>query len=253
MKNILGTISIIVLFLLTSGCAQSKIEESANVDNNIKEISKSKEKSVPRENRIDMRNKDGIPISSIQASMVDTFVSVEEIEKNSDLTIRGIITNNEYLEYDNMAFTISTIKIEEIITNEGEDSSIQVGGTIRLLQTGGIITQSYDPELEKDFTTDEQNKDFKENIEGTKIEVVLESAPVLKENTNSILFLQKYEGPIGQDLYVGTGDYQGRFIIESDSYIEPQSENVVSDDGNIDFTLQEIKEEVLSVEVESKQ
>lgn len=250
MKKNIGTLSMIVMILLMTGCTEKKIEKSENVVNNIKETTQTKAKRVPRENRIDMTNKEGIPISSIQASMVDTFDSVEEIEKNSELTIRGIITNNEYLEFDNMAFTISTIQIEEIMTNEGEDPAIQVGGTIRVLQTGGIITQTYDPELEKNFTTAEQNKDFKENVEGTKIEVVLEAAPVLKENTDSILFLQKYEGPIGQDLYVGTGDYQGRFIIESDSYIEPQSENVVSDNGNVDFTLEEIKEEVFSVESE---
>lgn len=93
----------------------------------------------------------------------------------------------------------------------------------------------------------EQKEEFKKN-EGKTIEITANDAPVIKKSNEAVLFLTDYDGPLGTDLYVPIGDYQGRFIVESDDYIEPQSLQVTSEQGNSDFTMKEIKAEVESAE-----
>ncbi|MCM3218153.1 hypothetical protein ABER75_04265 [Niallia taxi] len=201
-------------------------------------------KREPRSTRIDITNKDGYQVSSAEASMVDSFESVEQLDQRSDLNIEGQVISNEYVTYDDIPFTISKVKIIDIIgkTEEG----FVIGDTIKVVQTGGLYVQHDVGGDEKIFTTEEEKKES-EKMEGKTIEVTLNDAPVIKKNNTVVLFLEKSEDdPLGSDLYAAVGDYQGKFIVESDDYIEPQSLEIKSKHGNSDFTMEEIEAEVKS-------
>lgn len=193
-------------------------------------VSAVREKREPRAERINMRNKEGYEVVPSLFTMIDDFRIIPELTARAEVIVKGKVVKNEYIEHEGIIFTISEAEISELLGNSSSDTQMEAGSTLKLLQTGGIYGQ-------RDAGGDEKNED-------QKFEYTNGEFPVLKEGAEAVLFLEKYEGPIGDDLFVALGDYQGRFIAESDDYIEPQSENILSASGNKDFTLGELKEEI---------
>ncbi len=241
-------ISFVFLFSI-AGCSSNTSTETGEIKDvktvQVDKTDMSFKKREPRETRIDITNKEGYEVGSASLSMVDSFESVEQLVERSEIVIQGEVISNEYIDYDDIPFTISTVKILDIISEDKDEFTI--GDTIKVVQTGGLYVQKDVGGDEKIFTTEEQKEEFKKN-EGKTIEITANDAPVIKKSNEAVLFLTDYDGPLGTDLYVPIGDYQGRFIVESDDYIEPQSLQVTSEQGNSDFTMKEIKAEVESAE-----
>lgn len=242
MKNKTKILSLVIVSLVIGGGVLFAFQNNDKFDNDRAVASSVR---TPREQRIDMYNKEGYEVVSYGAAMVDNYENIEELTIDSQIVVKGIIESNEYVMYDGVIFTISELLIHETISTDGQ--SFNNGDKIKVLQTGGIYEQVDVGADEKEFTTEEDKAAFKEH-EGKKFEFTLEEVPVLKEDTETILFLQQYIGPLGEGLYVSIGDYQGRFIVESDNYIEPQSEEISSLEGNKDFTMEEVVAEVTAAE-----
>ena len=241
-------ISFVFLFSIAGCSSNTSTETGEIIDVKTVQVDKtdmSLKKREPRETRIDITNKEGYEVGSASLSMVDSFESVEQLVERSEIVIEGEVIFNEYMDYDDIPFTISTVKILDIISEDKDEFTI--GDTIKVVQTGGLYVQKDVGGDGKIFTTEEQKEEFKK-IEGKTIEITANDAPVIKKSNEVVLFLTDYDGPLGTDLYVAIGDYQGRFIVESDDYIEPQSLQVTSEQGNSDFTMKEIKAEVESAE-----
>ncbi|UZW14599.1 hypothetical protein OSC52_01780 [Clostridium pasteurianum] len=190
--------------LFIYGCSNNDINKNSNQSINT-EIKSSVAKN----------SNENIETINISASMVKTYNDINELASDSVLIIEGSILANNYINFKDTVFTISTVKVTNILKDY---DNIKVGDTINLLQTGGIETIKQNANLSKSF---DNPTEVKKNI-GKKVEVVLENSPVLKEGQPNILFLTKYDGPITKDAYIGTGDFQGRFLKNGDR-IQPQS------------------------------
>lgn len=118
---------------------------------------------------------------------------------------------------EGITFTISSLEVNDVVKS---NNKVKNGKFIKVLQTGGISKLT--DVAEKDFENKEEREKFLKENEGKEIELVFEGSPVIKEKQNAILFLTEYLGPIGKDLYVGTGDFQGRFIIDQNT-VEAQN------------------------------
>lgn len=145
---------------------------------------------------------------SMSGKLVNTYTTIDEINNDSTLAVMGTVINNEYLDYDGLTFTISEFKVDTVIKG-----NIKSGDTIRFLQSGGIFEVKRNEEDVKSFEDPKEVEEYLKNNIGKKLEATSGGVKVLKEDTSAVLLLQKYEGPIAEDIYVGTGDFQGRFII----------------------------------------
>lgn len=80
--------------------------------------------------------------------MVKTYNNVNELTSDSVLIIEGSVLANNYINFKDTVFTISTVKVTNVLKDY---SNIKVGDTINLLQTGGIETIKQNDNLSKSF------------------------------------------------------------------------------------------------------
>ncbi|QHQ63300.1 hypothetical protein Ana3638_23075 [Anaerocolumna sedimenticola] len=109
-----------------------------------------------------------------------TATSLEDLTNNSSIVVEATVNNEqEEIDYSGITFTLSEIKINNIIKGD----NLLKNDTVLLLQTN-----SYED-------------------------------PVVEKGSKKILFLNKYEGPIVENAYVCTGLYQGNFTVNEDNTI----------------------------------
>lgn len=198
MRNFVVLLSLCCLALFT-GC-------QAN-DKNLA----SKEEVVKTFTSTEVPNSEETPkVVGFSGKLAKTYDTLDSLQKDSSLIIEGEVIANEYIVFEGITFTISIMKVNDVV----KGNTIKKGETVKVLQTGGISSISDIPE--KDFENKEERERFLKKNKGKKIELVFEESPVIKEQQNAVLFLTEYEGPIGKNLYVGTGDFQGRFIVNKD-------------------------------------
>ncbi|MGL4875500.1 MAG: hypothetical protein ACRC30_12700 [Clostridium sp.] len=207
-KSILGGLVLAISLASLVGCI-SKNTTILDEENNM----------VNRSGIQDKVDSDEIPVANMSGKLVNYYETLEEINKDSEIVVKGKFIKNEYIEYEGVIFTVSQFKIDDVIKG-----NINRNDVIKVLQTGGIGAVKLNEMDEKSFENPEEVKEHLKNNLGKKFESTIEGIKVLKENDNAVLLLQKYYGPITQDSYVGTGDFQGRFIInEKTKSINPQS------------------------------
>lgn len=166
--------------------------------------------------------------------LVKVYESIKELDKDSDFAIEGTVISNEYMKYDDLAYTISEVKVEKSLKGD-----ILEGTTIKLLQSGGILDIINENLPKKDFEDKEEVERIREENKDEKYESVIYNAKVLKESEKCILYLEKIEGAfekkfnpdfgdlqIGNDLYIATGNFQGRFKVDKENKVTPQSEYI---------------------------
>lgn len=153
-----------------------------------------------------------IPVVEASGKLVNCYDTLGKINNDSEVVVKGTIIENEYVDYHDLTFTISKFKIDEVVKGD-----VSVGDTIKVLQTGGISEFKRNEEDIKSFEDPEEVEKYLKDKIGKKYEVAMEGVRVLKEGTSSVLLLQKYDGPVVEDAYVGTGDFQGRFILNKDA------------------------------------
>lgn len=146
------------------------------------------------------------------------YENLDDLYNESEIIIEGTVLINEYVRYKDLDFTISTVKIDKSLKGESLKDT-----TIKVVQNGGVGSAIHEGLPEKAFEDQEEIARMREENKDKKQEIVYENAPVLKGNQKCILYLGKYEGPLGENLYVGTGDLQGRFKIDENGKVEAQS------------------------------
>lgn len=212
-KNILSILFLAISITSFVGCA----DKEAVVDNkDINIVSSDKDNNSTKE--------ESLPIADMSGKLVNYYETLDEINNDSEIVAMGTIIENEYVEYNGLIFTLSKFKVENVVKGD-----VAVGDTIKVLQTGGISEVKVNEEDVKSFEDPEEVEKYLEDKVGTKYETSIEGIKVLKEDTIAVLLLQKYVGPITEDAYVGTGDFQGRFIVNQNTKsdipsVTPQSE-----------------------------
>ncbi|MGD7046352.1 hypothetical protein [Jeotgalibacillus proteolyticus] len=136
-----------------------------------------------------INNENEIPVVSGQGEISENYSSTNDMEKDSILTIKGKVIEQETLVYGNLPFTISDVKI--IQSYKGKHVK---GDVIQVVETGGI----YHPEGKNGDKLD-------------KVEMRLNGVATLNEKDNVILFLDNFIGPQIENGYIPLGAYQGRF------------------------------------------
>lgn len=161
-----------------------------------------------------------IPVANMSGKLVNYYKTLEEINRDSEVIVKGSIIENEYIEYGGLVFTVSRFKVDDVVKG-----NVVKGDIIKVLQTGGISTLKSNEMDEKSFEDSKEVEKYLKNNLGKKYEATVEGVKVLKESDNAVVLLQKYDGPVTTDAYVGTGDFQGRFIInQKTKSINPQSD-----------------------------
>lgn len=180
-------------------------------------VMNNEDKSIVNKNNIE--EEEEIPVANMSGKLVNYYKTLEEINKDSEVIVKGAIIENEYIEYGGLVFTLSKFKVDDVVKG-----NLVKGDVIKVLQTGGISTLKSNEMDEKSFEDPKEVEKYLKNNLGKKYEATIEGVKVLKESDNAVLLLQKYDGPVTTDAYVGTGDFQGRFIInQKTKSINPQS------------------------------
>lgn len=196
-KNILVLLLLAISVSSFVGC-NAKDTAVNNQDNSI--VS-----SIEDENS---KVEESLPTSDMSAKFVNCYKTLDEINNDSELVVMGRIIENGYVEYGGMTFTLSKFKIDKVVKG-----NVNVGDTIKVLQSGGISEVKSDETDVKSFEDTKEVEKYLKEKAGNKYESTIDGVKVLKENDSEVLLLQKYDGPITKDSYVGTGDLQGRFIV----------------------------------------
>ena len=200
-----------ILFLAISvssliGC-NSKEATINNKDSNIVSSDEQKD-GVSSNEQTDGTKEEELQVSDMSAKLVNTYKTIDEINNDSTLAVMGTVIHNEYLDYGGLTFTLSEFKVDKVIKG-----NMKNGDTIKVLQSGGISEVKYNEADAKSFEDPKEVENYLKDKIGKNFETTIEGVKVLKEDTNAILLLEEYDGPIVEDAYVGTGDFQGRFIL----------------------------------------
>lgn len=133
----------------------------------------------------------------IGVSVVEEYTQVENLKSDSDYIVDAKVLETESFLYEGLPFTLSKLKIKETFKSEFKKNDV-----INVLETGGVIDNT---------------------------EYTVEHDKNLKKNSDVVLYLYEYEGPIKKDIekYVVTGLYQGKFQHENDL------ENLTPSEGNV--------------------
>lgn len=169
--------------------------------------------------------------------LVKNYESIEELNADSNFGIVGTIVSNETVMLKEHFFTISTVKVEKSLKGD-----IKEGTIIKLLQDGGIESEELKKDLpKKEFEDETQVEEFEKENEGKLTEILIYNSEVLKPNQKCILYLNKYEDyEVEGDLYIAEGGFQGRFKVDKDGKVTPQSENI----KDCPKTAAELEEEI---------
>lgn len=224
--SILGILFLVMSTSIFVGCNTENIAQNnqeKNIESN-ENIVKNDE-STSENSNLDKTEKESLPTSDMSGKLVNEYKTVDEINSDSQLAVKGTVISNEYIEYGGLTFTLSEFKINKVMKGD-----VNVGDAIKVLQNGGISEFKSNDENVKSFENSEEvEKNLKEKI-GKKYEITIDGVKVLKKNDNAVLLLQKYEGPVASDAYVGTGDFQGRFIVDEKlKNVNPQSKHLKED------------------------
>lgn len=124
---------------------------------------------------------------NMHADLAKEYTSVEDLKKDSKIIaeVRAFEVNS--FEYKNVVFTLT--KADVINVYKGEEIE-----SLKILETGG--------------KQDNINYAFNGN-------------KVFEKNDTSLVFLDKYIGPIADDAYVVLGVYQGKFNTNGDKITLP--------------------------------
>lgn len=115
------------------------------------------------------------------AKLNQIFTKLEEIEENASIIVEvNSMTNRDEIVYGEVDFVISDI----FVTRVFKGSEIKENSLIKILQT-------------------KVNED-----------------PLLDKDKKYLLFLNKYDGPVAENVYVVHGMYQGQFLIEDDRIVK---------------------------------
>lgn len=78
----------------------------------------------------------------------------------------------------------------------------------------------------------------------TILQTVSNDDPVLEKNSNVLLFLEKYEGPIIENAYVIKGLYQGHYKIHKNNIIATKNGNGKLKDSIESKTIEQIEQKI---------
>ncbi|MGE7823308.1 hypothetical protein [Paenibacillus sp. NPDC093718] len=144
----------------------------------------------------------------ISLSIAKAYENIDELANDSEVIAQVIIRETSPMTYLDVPFTISEADVKKTYKGTVLDKSIQI------LETGGLIN----------------NIQFSAN-----------GHEVFRNNEQAVVFLKKYEGPIGENLYMIAGIYQGKFKLDNDTN---STINPINNAGNMKLELSELENQI---------
>lgn len=135
------------------------------------------------------------------------YTSFEQLTAASDAVVRGRVLETRYTEYNEGVWTVSTIKVQK-----AWGAGVAPGDTITIVEAGGVTSEAFlkrttgRPPTSPTTAEDEQSK----------VQLLLEGAPLPKAGEESVYFLAKGTWEIVPGPYYDVvGAFQGKLKVNS--------------------------------------
>lgn len=126
-------------------------------------------------------------------SIAESYNTIEELKGSAELIVEAEVKSTKAVSAQGVPFTLS-----KALVVKSYKGDIQKGEYINILETGGAIDGQ---------------------------EYLIDENKVFQPGDKTIVFLDKYEGPVTDDAFVILGVYQGKFLLKDDGSLIP-SRNV---------------------------
>jgi hypothetical protein len=184
-----------------------------------KNLSKVKSKTY-NENEVGIRN------IEFTAELEYEYKSLKELKKHSEIIAKVEVLNTKTIEYEDLPFTISQVKILD-----KKKGPIKKNEILQIIETGGV----YSPEGKNGLVMD-------------SVEYQLNGVSVLQKGEVQFLLLKKFEGPqVNEKTYIPLGAYQGKFKVKNNKVYQ-QAKLESEESEFVDFI--EIPEEDFKEKIE---
>lgn len=139
------------------------------------------------------------------ADFAKNYNSIEDLSKDADIIIQGVVLNVSYFDYNIETYTKSQVKV-----TKSYSKNIKEGDVLTFAEIGGITTQ-------KNFVKALSKKSAKfspyvEHATDKPIKRVFCGADVMQPNQQVLLFATK-SNILSGNPYVPLGAFQGKFLI----------------------------------------
>lgn len=143
---------------------------------------------------------DKTKMAPMSGQLAEDFQSIRELALASPVIVAGNVLGIEYAPYQNIPFTIVTLRVEHSIKGD-----VAEGDQVRIVETGGVFAGR----------SKEETGEF-----GQPVEAAFEGVPVMKTGERWLLFLGAYDpGPVATGAYSVKGVFQGKLRIAEDGRI----------------------------------
>ena len=217
---------------------ESVIPPDADTEETAASLRDPRDRTVPFEG-IDIEGKEVTKTGITQADISTSYLTAETLVPDSDYIVKGQVVKVTYSHASGNAITFYDVRLDEVWADrvhEGDEMLIP-GDTITIYQSGGYIPA--------DVFTSYRSEKLNTSSESVILQTVL-GIPLPEEGAEYVLFLTDALDPAYDGVYMVTGVYQGRYVIEGEqvSRYNPEMELPYRDDGQ---TLSQLKETVLKV------
>ena len=195
---------------------------------------------------------EGIDISGMEVSMTrsgqadieTSYLSAESLVPESAYIVKGTVVKVTYSQVSGNALTFYDVQLDEVWADrvhEGDEALI-AGDTITIYQSGGYI-------LSDVFMSYRSEK--LDIPPGTLVLQTILGIPLPEEGAEYVLFLTDTLDPTYDGVYMVTGVYQGRYVIEEEtvSRYYPEKNDPYLDEGQ---TVDQLKETVAKALAKAK-
>lgn len=150
-----------------------------------------------------------IQVAYSDADFDKNYNSIEDLSKDADIIIQGVVLNVSYFDYNIETYTKSQVKV-----TKSYSKNIKEGDVLTFTEIGGITTQ-------KNFVKALSKKSAKfsqyvEHATDKPIKRVLCGADVMQPDQQVLLFATK-STILPENTYVPLGAFQGKFLINGTS------------------------------------
>ena len=143
---------------------------------------------------------------SSNADMAVFYTSLNDLVQTADVIIEGVVTNVSYFEFNTITNTRALVRVTKSYTSNAKE-----GDVLTFVDPGGITTEA----AMIRYSGNKFNRPIGKAEENTKVQVLLNGAPLTKVGEKVVYFAKK-SVLFQPDMYVSIGAYQGKFTISSD-------------------------------------
>ena len=203
--------------------ADSKIGNDA--EESASGLASPRDRTIPFEG-IDIEGKEVVMTGTGEADIETSYLTAESLVPDSAYIVKGKVEKVTYSHVDGNAITFYDLQLEEVWADrvhEGDEALI-AGDIITVYQPGGYVLG--------DVFSSYRSEKINIPADSLVLQTIL-GMPLPIEGAEYVLFMTDSPEPAYKGIFMVTGVYQGRYIIEGDQVrrYAPENENPYLDEG----------------------